>query len=120
MERRKDEELAGRFLDFAVRIIKLVDAFPKTPVGKHIGRQLLASGTSAGANYEEARGSESSADFIHKLSIVITELKESRYWLRVVQRISALSVDGIKPLLDECEQLIAIIGKSISTVRKRR
>jgi len=120
MQRRKDEELAARFLDFAAKIIKLVGGFPNTPVGKHVGRQLLSSGTSPGANYEEARGSESNADFIHKLSIVLKELKESRYWLRVVQRASLPSNEGVNLLLDECEQLIAIIGKSISTARKRK
>ena len=120
MERRKDEELADRFLDFTARIIKLVGGFPNTPVGKHIGRQLLSSGTSPGANYEEARGSESNADFIHKLSVVLKELKESRYWLRVVRRIPLVSEETTKPLLEECEQLIAIIGKSISTARKRK
>jgi four helix bundle protein len=120
MQRRKDEELAARFLDFAAKIIKLVGRFPNTPVGKHVARQLLSSGTSPGANYEEARGSESSADFVHKLGIVLKELKESRYWLRVTQRISLVSNQGVDSILDECEQLIAIIGKSISTARKHK
>ena len=120
MQRRKDEALAKRFLDFSVRIVKLANGFPKTSVGKHIARQLLSSGTSPGANYEEARGSESAADFIHKLSIVLKELKESRYWLRVIQRTSLTSNEGIESVIDECEQLIAIIGKSVSTARKNK
>ncbi|MBW2058336.1 MAG: four helix bundle protein [Deltaproteobacteria bacterium] len=120
MQRRRDEELADRFLDFSVRIVKLVDGLPKTSVGKHIGRQILSSGTSPGANYEEARGSESNADFIHKLSIVLKELKESRYWLQVIQRTFPASNEKIESLKDECEQLIAIIAKSISMARKRK
>lgn len=119
MQPRKDEDLANRFLDFSVQIAKLVKDFPRTLVGNHIGRQLLSSGTSPGANYEEARGSESNADFVHKLSIALKELKESRVWLRVVRRISLASDECTEPLMDECEQLIAIIGKSISTARKR-
>ena len=61
------EELEGRLIDFAVRVIKVADRLPKTPVGKHIAGQLLRSGTSPAPNYAEARGSESSADFVHKL-----------------------------------------------------
>ena len=75
----KGDALADRLIDFGVKIIKLVNTLPKTVVGKHIGGQLLSSGTSPGANYEESRGAESRADFIHKLSIVLKELKESRF-----------------------------------------
>ncbi|MCK4391063.1 MAG: four helix bundle protein [Desulfobacterales bacterium] len=118
MSKRKDEELADRFLSFTVRIIKLVDALPKTVTGKHVGNQLLRSGTSPGANYEEARGAESKADFIHKMSIVLKELKESRYWLKVVISVPLVKTKRLGTLLEECEQLIAIIAKSISTARK--
>ena len=61
----KGDDISDRLVDFAVRIINLVKSLPKDFVGKHIGNQLLKSGTSAGANYEEARGAESSADFIY-------------------------------------------------------
>ena len=80
----KGDELAERLLDFAVRIIKLVSSLPKTDIGKHICGQILRSGTSPGSNYEESRGAESRADFIHKLGIVLKELKETRFWLRVI------------------------------------
>jgi len=63
----KRENISERLLDFAAKIIKLVVALGKTNVGRHIGSQLLRSATSAGANYEEACGAESRADFIHKL-----------------------------------------------------
>ncbi len=65
----KANEIENRLIDFAVRIIKLADALPKTPSGKHISGQLLRSGTSPAPNYAEARGAESSADFVHKLKI---------------------------------------------------
>ena len=80
---RRDQELNNRLLEFAVRVIALVRAFPKNAVVAHVGGQLLRSGTSPGANYEEACGAESCRDFCHKLGIVLKELKETRYWLRV-------------------------------------
>jgi four helix bundle protein len=89
----KGDDLADRLLDFTVRIIKLVNALPKTAVGKNVGGQLLRSGTSPGSNYGESRGAESRADFIHKLGIVLKELKESRYWLWIIYR------SGIMPPL---------------------
>lgn len=117
---KQGDELAKRLLDFAVRIIKLTDALPKTVVGKHIGNQLLRAGTSPGANYEESRGAESRSDFIHKLGIVLKELKESRYWLRLICQTEMLVSQRVEPLLQECEELCAIVAKSISTAKKRR
>jgi len=116
----KGDALADRLIDFTVEIIKLVDTLPRTAVGKHIGGQLLSSGTSPGANYEESRGAESRADFVHKLSIVLKELKESRFWLRTVQRSKILGTQQVEPLLQECEELCAIIGKSIVTSKEKR
>ena len=120
MDRRKDEELADRFLDFTVRIIKLVAALPKSAIGKHVASQLLGSGTSPGANYEEARGAESNADFIHKMGIALKELKESRYWIKVIKSVPLVTPKRTETLLDECEQLIAIVAKSIFTARKNK
>jgi four helix bundle protein len=113
------DDIAERLLDFTVRIIRLVNALPKTLVGKHLGGQLLRSGTSPGANYEEACGAESKADFVHKLGIVFKELKESRFWLRVVCRANILESKRIEPLLQECEELCAIIAKSIITAKQK-
>jgi four helix bundle protein len=118
MEMRKDEELAERLLKFAVLIIRLCGKLPYNTIGNHIRIQLLRCGTSPGANYEEARGAESKADFIHKLGIVLKELKESRYWLKVIQEVSLIKKDYVSPVLDECKELIAIIAKSIFTSRK--
>ena len=69
------DELEDRLIDFAVRIINLANALPDSPAAKHIGRQLLRSGTSPAPNYAEGRGAESSADFIHKLKVALKELK---------------------------------------------
>lgn len=120
MEINKRDELVERLLNFTVRIIKLFNALPKTDVGKHLKGQLLRSGTSPGANYEEACGAESRADFIHKLGIVLKELKESRYWLRVISYSDMLTHKQIDSLIYECEELCAIIAKSILTARKNK
>ena len=118
-EKKTGDDLAGRLLDFAVRAIKLVNALPNTVVGSHIKGQLLRSGTSGGSNYEEARGAESRADFVHKLGIVLKELKESRFWMRVIYRTNLISPECVKPLILECEELCAIIAKSIITTKEK-
>ena len=120
LKKRKDEELADRLLAFAVNVIKIVSDLPQNPVEKHISFQLLKCGTSPGANYEEARGAESARDFIHKLRIALKELKESRFWLKVIKEVPLLDKDQVYPLLIECEELVAIIAKSVTTARKSR
>src|SRR5438046_9237140 len=86
----KADELEERLIDFAVHIIRLTARLPKTPAGKHIAGQILRSGMSPAPNYGEARGAESSADFVHKLGIVLKELNETSIWLRVIQRSALL------------------------------
>ena len=71
------DQIAERLLTFAAKVISLVQTLEKTPTGYHIGKQLLRSATSAGANYEESRGAESRNDFIHKMQIVLKEMRES-------------------------------------------
>ena len=114
------EELSTRLLDFAIRVMRLVRELPKSIEGRHVARQLLRSGTSPGANYEEACGAASRADFGHKIGVVLKELKESRYWLRMVRKAPLVKPPTrVDPLLDEVEQLVAIFARSLSTVRKR-
>ena len=74
---RRGEELEDRLLDFAARVGKVVDALPKTRLGRHIAGQLVRSGTSPAPNYAEACGAESKRDFTHKLGICLKELRES-------------------------------------------
>ena len=120
VERKYGNDIAERLLDFAVRIIKLVGALPKSDVGKHIGCQILRSGTSPGSNYEEACGAESRADFVHKLGIALKELKETRFWLRLIRRSGLIEEDKLEPLISECEEIIAIIAKSILTAKSNK
>ena len=113
-------ELSGRLLDFATNCIGLVHRFEHTLAGKHIALQLIRSSTSSGANYEEACGAESRADFIHKLQIVLKELRESVYWLELANNVESTHRKDIQPLLKETQELTKIIAKSIVTAKKRR
>jgi len=73
-------------LYFAVRIGKVIDALPETRMGRDVAGQLVRCGTSPAPNYDEACAAESSRDFIHKLRVVLKELKESRVWIRFIIR----------------------------------
>lgn len=114
----KGDDIADRLVELAVDVIRVVDALPQTAVGKHIADQLLRSGTSPGANYEEARGAESHRDFIHKLGITLKELQETHYWLRIVVR-AKLVPEDLEHLVGEVDQLCRVIGKSRVTARAR-
>jgi four helix bundle protein len=115
----KGDDISNRLLDFGVRIIRLVGAMPKTVVGRHVGGQLLRCGTSAGSNYEEARGAESRADFIHKLAVSWKETRESWFWLRLIHRAELLKPTRVEELLQEANQLTAILGRSLATARSK-
>src|SRR4030042_69537 len=116
----KTNQLSDRLLDFAVKVIKITDALPNTVAGRHIGGQLIRAGTSCGSNYEEACGAESRSDFAHEMSIVLKELKEARFWLRLISRTEMLTDNRTEPVLDECQQLCAIVAKSILTAKRRK
>ncbi|MCI0356040.1 MAG: four helix bundle protein [Acidobacteria bacterium] len=113
----KPEELSERLLNFAVRAGKVTDALPETRLGRHIAGQLARCGPSPAPNYEEACAAESRKDFIHKLAIVLKELRESRCWLRMVVRAELLPEPRLGDLLDEADQLCKIVGQSVNTAR---
>ena len=114
------EELSDRLWQFAARVAKIVDALPDTRVGRYVAGQLVRSGTSPAPNYDEASAAESKADFIHKLSIALKEMKETRGWLRFIIIAGLLPQSRIAPVLDEAEQLARIFGKSLVTARNTR
>jgi len=118
----KGNDLSERFLEFAAHIIKLMVRINKSPTGRHISGQLTRSGTSAGANYEEACGAESRADFIHKMQLVLKELRESVYWLRLIKKTNFIK-EGDKTLdaiLQEARELTNITAKSIVTAKEKK
>jgi four helix bundle protein len=112
-------ELSLRLWHFAARVCRVVDALPDTRVGRHVAGQLVRSGTSAPPNYDEGCAAESRDDFIHKLSIALKELKETRGWLRFIPTSGLLPDRRVQNLLAECEELIKILGKSIATAKRK-
>jgi four helix bundle protein len=114
------EELLERLIEFAARVGKVVDALPDTRMGRHVGGQLVRSGTSPAPNYEEGCAAENRADFVHKLSICLKELRESRTWIRLIIKTEMLPEHRMGELLDECNQLCNIIGQSIVTAKANR
>ena len=119
-ERRKGEDIEERLLELAARVGKAVDALPDTRLGRHIAGQLIRSGTAPAPNYAEGCAAESRKDFIHKLGIVLKEIRESRVWLRLTIKTELLAEQRVASLLGECEQLGKIIGKSLVTAKSNR
>ena len=114
-------DLEDRLLDFAARIIRVSESMKPTPAGRHVGDQLLRSGTSPFANHGEAEGAESLNDFVYKFRICYKELRESRRWMRLAQRADLLDQpERLTPLLDEADELIRIFAASLRTAEKKR
>jgi four helix bundle protein len=113
-------DLEERLLEYAAAVIRFADSLSRSPAGTHVAGQLLRSGTAALPNHGEAQAAESAADFIHKMSVCLKELRESRRWLRLAQRVPLVKLPAtVEPLLGETEELIRIFFSSISTARKR-
>ena len=111
-------DLEERLLEYAANIIRLVERLPNSRAGNHIAGQLLRSGTSPLPNHGEAQAAESRNDFVHKLSICLKELRESRRWLRLAGRVPLIKPPTeFDPLLDETESLIKIFATSIRTAQ---
>jgi len=114
-------DLEERLLEYAAQVIRLVERVPRTQTGSHVAGQLLRSATSPLSNHGEAQAAESVEDFIHKLSIGLKELKESRRWLRLIIRVPLLKPESqVEPVLAETEELIRIFSASIRTAQKRK
>ena len=114
------ENLSDRVLEFAGNIVLLCEKLNRSPAQRHIAGQLVRSATSSGANYEEACAAESRADFIHKMQIVLKELRESFYWLRLLVKIKLVSTERLTTELQESEELIKIFTKSIVTAKSNK
>src|SRR5688572_12263176 len=113
----KSDQLEKRLIAFAATILALSSRLPKNPRGRHVCTQMLRSGTASAANYGEARGAESRADFIHKLKIVFKELNETTIWLELIAQGSLLSAQTTAPIVAENRELCRIIAASIKTAR---
>jgi four helix bundle protein len=113
-------DLEDRLLEYAARIIRLVDALPSTRAGRHVADQLLRCGTSPLANHGELQGAESRKDFIHKLGLCLKEIDEAWRWLRLIRSVPLLPPAKIDPLLRETEELIKIFAASIRTAQRNK
>jgi four helix bundle protein len=112
------EEMKLRTKSFALRVIQAVNSLPKGKASDVIGRQLLRSGTSVGANYRAACRAKSTADFINKMSIVEEEADESGFWIELLTESGLTSDQRLGGLKAESRELLAITIASINTARK--
>ncbi len=121
-EKSANPDIRERTFSYALRAVKLYQALEKRGdgAGRVLGRQLLRSGTSVGANVEEAQSAASRADFIHKLTISQKEARESLYWIRLLEKSAILPLERLQPLLRETEEIIAVITSIIVSTKKNR
>jgi four helix bundle protein len=109
-EMEKPPDICERTFEFSRRVMRLCRALEERPgVSRTLSRQLFRSGPSVGANVEEAQAGQSRADFISKCSIAVKELRETRYWLRLVISEELVTSDRVQPLLQEAEELLKIL-----------
>jgi four helix bundle protein len=111
------DQMMSRTKTFGVRIIKLVSALPNNRIGDTLGRQILRSGTSVGANYHEACHASSNRHFVTTLEIAQREARETEYWLTLIVEADLLPLDRVDPLAAECGELVAIFTTSIRTAK---
>lgn len=114
-----EKEFKQKTKELALRIIRLVHSLPKDDVARTIGKQLLRSGTSVGANYRAACRSKSVADMIHKLSIVEEEADESLYWMELLIETAIVPEKRLIELMSEMNSVLSMIVSSIKTLRAK-
>ena len=119
-ESGKPEDLRTRTKRFALRVIRLYAALPKTTEAQVIGKQLLRSGTSVGAHYREAVRSRSDAEFISKVEGGLQELEESVYWMELLVESGIIKTERLNELMKEADELTAILVTSVKTVKQRK
>ena len=110
----KKSEFEERLIDFSVLIIEIVNELPNTKAGNHLAGQLVRSGTSPALNYGEAQSGESRKDFIHKIKIVLKELRETYICLKIISRANLFkSNTKLEKAITENDELISIFVKSV-------
>jgi four helix bundle protein len=114
----KQEILKDRTKQFAIRVVKLFRALPKTEEGRIIGKQVLRSGTSVAANYRAVCRARSNAEFIAKIGIVVEEADETVFWLELLADTKIVSAEKLDKLTNEANELLAIFAASQITAKK--
>jgi len=117
----RGSNLADRTKRFALDVIRLYSRLPKSVEAQVIGRQMLRSGTSVGAQYREAIRAKSVADFINKVEGSLQELEETQYWFELLDE-AKIAVDAarLKSLMKEADELTAILVASVRTAKRNR
>ena len=121
MERPENKnDLEERLFAFSLRVVRLYQRLCKhSDMGRIFGKQLLRSGTSIGANYQEAQAGQSRADFISKASVSLKEARETHYWLRLVIESELVQRELIADLLDESDQIKRILGAIVARCKQK-
>jgi len=114
------DEMCERTSEFALRVIRLVAALPDDRVGNVLGKQILKSGTSIGANYREASRASSPRQFVSTLEIVQRETDETLYWIDLIDRANLLPAGKLDTLKKECDELLSIVTASIRTAKQNQ
>lgn len=112
------KDLKDRTKQFALRVIRLYRALPRNEEARVIGKQLLRSGTSIGANYRAACRGRSKAEFVAELGIVLEEADETVFWLELLQESDIMNVQSLAPLVQEARELTAIFVASVCTAKE--
>jgi len=112
--------LRDRTKQFAVRVIHLYLALPKSEIARVLGRQVLRSGTSPGAHCREGFRSRSAAEMISKYETALQELDETLYWFELLTDAEVMSASRVAPLMSEANEIIAILVASVKTIKSRR
>lgn len=117
---KKKNVLIPKTYAFALRIVKLAQFLIQDKKEYVLSKQILRSGTSVGANSEEAIGGQSEKDFFTKLTMAYKEARETMYWLHLLQDAQYISENQAISLCNDCEIILKIIGKTLSTMRKKQ
>lgn len=112
------DEMQERTLDLASRILRMADSLPNTNAGRTIGKQVVRSGTSIGANYREALHASSPRYFVTILETAQREANETNYWIELISRSGMLKQEQLGSLADECQQVYAILTTTILTKKQ--
>ena len=112
-------DLSERLLDFAVGVVQVAPRLQRSATGRFMAGQLVRAASSAGANFQEACGAESRADFAHKMQVVLKELRETEYWLKLAARTKGVPADLLSKPLAEADELTRIVVKSVVTAKSR-
>ncbi len=115
----KKFDLEDRLIDFVLMVSGIEEKLPNTKLANYIGGQMIRCSSSPALNYGEAQSAESQKDFIHKIQVVLKELRETRICLKIILKKPLLTEENVSSVLRENEELIAIFAKSVKTAKSK-